>query len=92
MFKCHRISVVGEDAAVVYRCKYNSESREWGKMNTNDPIHTADIFGYHNYPTNEEKRNELPAATMKQEDDRRKIVQMSGLVLAFFSFVFLKLF
>ena len=47
-----------------------------GKVNTNDPVHTADIFGYHNDPTNEEIVNarlqELPAATMKQRGGPKK--------------------
>jgi hypothetical protein len=69
MFKYHSISVVGEDAVVVYCCKYDSES--------NDPVHKADIFGYHNDPTNEEIVNarlqELPAATMKQRGGPKKL-------------------
>ena len=76
MFKRHSISIGLGDAVVVYRCKYDSESRKWVKVNMSDPIHTADIFGYHNYPTNEENVNarlqeEQPAAT-KQRGRPRK--------------------
>ena len=48
-----------------------------GKVNTNDPVHKADIFGYHNDPTNDENVNarlqELPAATMKQRGGPKKL-------------------
>ena len=72
MFKCHSISIGLGDAVVVYRCKYDSESRKWVKVNMSDPIHTAGIIvGYHNYPTNEENVNarlqgEQPATTKQR--------------------------
>ena len=59
VFKCHSIAVVGAGVVVVYRCMYNSESRKWGKVNKTDPIHIADILGYHNSPTNEENVNAI---------------------------------
>lgn len=68
-----------------------------GKVNTNDPVHTADIFGYHNDPTNEEIVNarlqELPAATMKQRGGPKKLcadVSTSACILRLrFSVIFL---
>ena len=56
VFKCDSIAVVGGDV-VVYRCKYNSKSRTWGKVNINDPIHIADILDYHSNPTNDDEVN-----------------------------------
>ena len=75
VFKCHRITVV-DDLVVVYRCKYDSISRKWGKVNMTDPIHIADILDYHNNPTNEENVNarlqeEQPALTQPAATKQR---------------------
>ena len=43
VYKCSVIDVDDEGNIVVYRCKYNSESGEWGEVNMDDPIHVAAI-------------------------------------------------
>ena len=68
MFKCHSIAAVEGDVAV-YRYKYNSKSRTWGKVNMKDPIRIGDILNYHNNPSNQENVNtrmqEATTATTK---------------------------
>ena len=56
VFKCRSITAVDGDV-VVYRSKYNSKSRTWGKVNINDPIHISDILDYHSNPTNDDEVN-----------------------------------
>jgi len=56
VFKCRSITAVDGDV-VVYRSKYNSKSRTWGKVNINDPIHIGDILDYHSNPTNDDEVN-----------------------------------
>jgi len=72
VYKCHSITVVG-DNAVVYRCKYDSKAKKWGKVNMRDPIHIGDILGYHDNPTNEDivnARLQEPAAATKKQRGR----------------------
>ena len=75
VFKCHSVAVVG-GLVVAYRCKYNSQSQKWGKVNMTDPVHVADIVGYHNNPTNDNEVNarlqQVPAATVKQRGRPKK--------------------
>ena len=65
-----------EGNVVVYRCRYNSKSRTWGKVNLKDPIHIGDILNYHNNPSNEENVNarlkEPTTATTKQRGRLKK--------------------
>jgi len=56
VYKCYSISVV-EGNVVVYRCKFDSKSQKWGKVNMKDPIHIGDILTYHNDPSNENNVN-----------------------------------
>jgi len=72
VYKCHSITVVGDDV-VVYRCKYDSKAKKWGKVNMRDPIHIGDILGYHNNTTNEDivnARLQEPAAAAKKQRGR----------------------
>ena len=75
VYKCHSITVVGDDV-VVYRCKYDSKAKKWGKVNMRDPIHIFDILGYHGNRDNVENVNtklkEVPTATTKQRGRPKK--------------------
>ena len=46
VFKCMDISVE-DDIIVVYRSKYNTRTKKWGKVNLKDPIHVDDIQKCH---------------------------------------------
>ena len=60
----------------MYRCKYDSKSRKWGKVNMRDPIHIGDILGYHGNPDNAENVNtklkEVPTETTKRRGQPNK--------------------
>ena len=74
MFKCHSIAAL-EGNVVVYRCKYNSKSRTWGKVKMGDPIHMGDILSYHNNPSNEVNVNarlQEPTTTTTKQRRRPK--------------------
>ena len=75
MFKCHNIAAL-EGNVVVYRCKYNSKSRTWGKVKMDDPIHIGDILNYQNNPSNEENVNarllQEPTTTTTKQRGRPK--------------------
>jgi hypothetical protein len=57
VYKCSNVAVV-DGNVVVYRCKYNSISQKWGKVNMKDPIHIGDILSYHGDPNNEKEVND----------------------------------
>jgi hypothetical protein len=46
VFKCMEITVE-DDIIVVYRSKYNTRTKKWGKVNLKDPIHVDDIQKCH---------------------------------------------
>ena len=46
VFKCMEITVE-DDIIVVYRSKYNTKTKKWGKVNLEDPIHVDDIEKCH---------------------------------------------
>jgi hypothetical protein len=75
VFKCDSITVLYGNV-VVYRCKYDSKSRKWSKVNTRYPIHIGDILGYNNNPTYDDDVNarlhEQHAATTKQRGRPKK--------------------
>ena len=75
VFKCHSVAAL-EGNIVLYRCKYYSKSRTWGKVKMDDPMHIGDILYYHNNnPSNEENVNarlQEPTTTTTKQRGRPK--------------------
>ena len=59
VYKCSVIDVDDNGDIVVFRCKYNSESGEWGEVNMDDPIHVAAVVRDEKHFRNFEKMNEI---------------------------------
>jgi len=72
VYKCSVIDVDDEGNIVVYRCKHNSESGEWGEVNMDDPIHVAAIVRDDKNFRNIAKMNAILHPKQLKKNCRRK--------------------